>query len=179
MPALRVLEGTPQAALSQEVVNTSNTVTKTSDYVGAFHYEDFNLMFLQMEEGRVRLDGSDWVYEYQIKVEDPSNGKHLGNVRVTFGDLNDDGILDPNTEIQEGANQNVAPFIQVSGDGRKAKAANMTVYSFDEQHVDKHIINPSTVSGVESRDNIATTKDLYDNKFSILRDALKTASGQK
>ncbi|MEZ4774754.1 MAG: hypothetical protein R3D00_16335 [Bacteroidia bacterium] len=26
--------------LSQEVVNTSNTVTKTSDYVGAFHYED-------------------------------------------------------------------------------------------------------------------------------------------
>ncbi|MDX2248542.1 MAG: RHS repeat-associated core domain-containing protein [Bacteroidia bacterium] len=47
-----------------------------------------------MEEGRVRLDGSDWVYEYQLT-------DHLGNVRVTFGDLNDDGILDPNTEIQD------------------------------------------------------------------------------
>ncbi|MDX2248541.1 MAG: hypothetical protein SF052_17280 [Bacteroidia bacterium] len=83
-----------QAALSQEVVNTSNTVTKTSDYVGAFHYENGDLIFLQREEGRVRLDGSDWVYEYQLT-------DHLGNVRVTFGDLNDDGILDPNTEIQD------------------------------------------------------------------------------
>ncbi|MDX2248538.1 MAG: RHS repeat-associated core domain-containing protein [Bacteroidia bacterium] len=87
--------------LSQEVVNTSNTVTKTSDYVGAFHYEDGALMFFHMEEGRVRLDGSDWVYEYPLKVEDPFIGNHLGNVRVTFGDLNDDGILDPNTEIQD------------------------------------------------------------------------------
>ncbi|MEZ4827128.1 MAG: hypothetical protein R3C61_12755 [Bacteroidia bacterium] len=78
-PVPRYAEGMPQAALSQEVVNTSNTVTKTSDYVGAFHYEDGDPgkgfssvkgLHLQMEEGRVRLDGSDWVYEYQIKVED-------------------------------------------------------------------------------------------------------------
>lgn len=80
--------------LSQEVVDATNTVTQTTDYINGFHYEDGSLEFFNMEEGRVRYDGSDWVYEYQLK-------DHLGNVRVTFGDLNGDGVVDPNSEVQD------------------------------------------------------------------------------
>ncbi|MEZ4825950.1 MAG: hypothetical protein R3C61_06605 [Bacteroidia bacterium] len=88
MLALSLVEGTQRGTkLSQEVVNTSNTVTKTSDYVGAFHYEDGDLVFLQMEEGRVRLDGSDWVYEYQLKVEDLPGRSIWAMSGLYFGSL--------------------------------------------------------------------------------------------
>ena len=44
---------------------------------GGFVYENNTLEYFPFSEGRVRKQGSDWRYEYDLK-------DHLGNVRATF-----------------------------------------------------------------------------------------------
>jgi RHS repeat-associated protein len=66
--------------LKQEVFNTTNVVTKATDYVGDYIYENDILQFISHEEGRVVKDattGNYNVYQYHLK-------DHLGNVRLTF-----------------------------------------------------------------------------------------------
>ena len=65
--------------LRQEVIPTDGSPTKTTDYVGGFHYVDGQLDFVQHEEGRMMVkDGL--AYHYDLK-------DHLGNTRVTFSSV--------------------------------------------------------------------------------------------
>jgi len=64
--------------LMQQVYNASNQVIKTTDYVGAFIYQDDVLQFINHEEGRIIMTNPA-TPEYQYHLKD-----HLGNVRLTF-----------------------------------------------------------------------------------------------
>ncbi|MEM9680870.1 MAG: RHS repeat-associated core domain-containing protein, partial [Bacteroidota bacterium] len=62
----------------------TNYKDKTTDYIGAFIYENDEIALIQHEEGRIvpALPGPDpgsrnWEYQYHLK-------DHLGNTRVTF-----------------------------------------------------------------------------------------------
>ncbi|MDN4167094.1 RHS repeat-associated core domain-containing protein, partial [Cytophagales bacterium LB-30] len=60
----------------RKVDDVAGNLTST-DYIGGIHYENNLLTFVQTAEGRVRKDGTSWVYEYNLT-------DHLGNVRVSF-----------------------------------------------------------------------------------------------
>ncbi len=81
----------------RKIVTTDNngvlTTTKT-DYLGGFVYQDDELDFVSTGEGRIEVSGSDFEYQYHLT-------DHLGNVRVAFADINEDGIIDTNTEIKQ------------------------------------------------------------------------------
>jgi RHS repeat-associated protein len=62
--------------LRQEVYDDSDVLQKSTDYAGAFIYENDTLRFINHAEGRVIMTGS--VPEYQYHLRD-----HLGNVRLT------------------------------------------------------------------------------------------------
>jgi len=67
--------------LAQLVYDNTNSLTKRTDYVGEFIYENDTLQLIQHEEGRI-IPGpvpgsSEWEYQYYLK-------DHLGNTRVTF-----------------------------------------------------------------------------------------------
>lgn len=63
--------------LKQEVFNASGVVTKTTDYIGEYIYENNVLQFVNHEEGRIVTTGASPEYQYHLK-------DHLGNVRLTF-----------------------------------------------------------------------------------------------
>jgi hypothetical protein len=60
------------------------------------------------------------------------------------------------------------------GDGDRAVLTKMPVYSYDENYIDKHLPSGGGMRKGVPMDNISPTRDLYNNKFSIIRDALKT-----
>ena len=61
--------------LKQTVTNGANTTTRY--YAGAFEYEGSSLKMLHHGEGRVRVDGTTYTYDYYLK-------DHLGNTMVCF-----------------------------------------------------------------------------------------------
>ncbi|HCW09189.1 MAG TPA: hypothetical protein DGG95_17670, partial [Cytophagales bacterium] len=63
--------------LRQQVLNADGTTNKTTDYDGAFIYQNNVLQFINHEEGRVVMTGTSPEYQYHLK-------DHLGNVRMTF-----------------------------------------------------------------------------------------------
>jgi RHS repeat-associated protein len=91
-------------------VTTMNTTTQ---YAGNYIYEDNNLKYFSQPEGYVANNSTfDYIYQYK---------DHLGNIRLSYGDKNNDGIittsLDPTvTEIIE--ENNYYPF------GQKQKGYN-------------------------------------------------------
>lgn len=91
-------------------VTTMNTTTQ---YAGNYIYEDDNLKYFSQPEGYVANNSTfDYIYQYK---------DHLGNIRLSYGDKNNDGIittsLDPTvTEIIE--ENNYYPF------GQKQKGYN-------------------------------------------------------
>ncbi|MEM9859238.1 MAG: DUF6443 domain-containing protein [Bacteroidota bacterium] len=66
--------------LRQEVYE-GGSLTKTTDYVGEFIYENNELTLIHHEEGRIvpALDAGPRTYEYQYRLKD-----HLDNTRLTF-----------------------------------------------------------------------------------------------
>ena len=73
--------------LKQKIVESSSTTYH--DYVGSFFYIDDVLAHFQHEEGRILVNGSTHQYEYNLT-------DHLGNIRLSFADVNDDGKIDVN-----------------------------------------------------------------------------------
>ncbi|MEM7371969.1 MAG: DUF6443 domain-containing protein, partial [Bacteroidota bacterium] len=77
-----------------------SSFVKYTDYLGGFHYEDSDgegsadteMLFFSHEEGRVRRAGTELVYEMFLR-------DHLGNNRVMFFDDNEDGWVDPASEV--------------------------------------------------------------------------------
>ncbi|MEL7004967.1 MAG: RHS repeat-associated core domain-containing protein, partial [Bacteroidota bacterium] len=95
---------------SQSQVLDPNTVTKITDYVGLYQYEDADgnatqvdkqLIQFQHAKGRATWDGSEFYYQYNLT-------DHLGNVRVVFQDGDKDGRVNPDPI----AGQDVVQVIQ-------------------------------------------------------------------
>ncbi|MEO1218857.1 MAG: RHS repeat-associated core domain-containing protein, partial [Bacteroidota bacterium] len=76
----------------QQIVSDGST--KTNDYINGVHYSDNIIQFIQHEEGRLVPDGTIAEYRYEYHLTD-----HLGNARVTFSDMNDDGVLNMTTDV--------------------------------------------------------------------------------
>ncbi|WP_440067155.1 DUF6443 domain-containing protein [Tenacibaculum discolor] len=81
--------------LRKKKIDGSNITT--TDYAGGVIYENNVLQYFSHPEGYVKKDGSAFNYVYQYK-------DHLGNVRLTYADTNNDGVITPSTEIIEEAN---------------------------------------------------------------------------
>jgi len=86
-----------------------STVT---DYAGNFIYENNVLQFFNQPEGYVEPSGSNFNYVYQYK-------DHLGNIRLSYSDKNNDGVITASTEIKE--ENNYYPF------GLKHKGYNANI----------------------------------------------------
>lgn len=66
--------------------STSAGVPFVKDYVGIFEYTNNSLESIRTDAGRVVYDGTGFSYEYVIK-------DHQGNSRITFSDLDNNGML--------------------------------------------------------------------------------------
>uniref|UniRef100_UPI002491868E RHS repeat-associated core domain-containing protein n=1 Tax=Tenacibaculum aiptasiae TaxID=426481 RepID=UPI002491868E len=86
----------------------------TTEYAGNYMYENNVLQFFNHPEGYVKKDNTGFKYVYQYK-------DHLGNVRLSYTDSNNDGVITPSTEIVE--ESNYYPF------GLKHKGYNSNVSS--------------------------------------------------
>uniref|UniRef100_UPI003AA7BF11 RHS repeat-associated core domain-containing protein n=1 Tax=Tenacibaculum sp. TaxID=1906242 RepID=UPI003AA7BF11 len=117
----------------------------TTDYAGNFIYENGVLQFFNHAEGYVQKDASSFSYVYQYK-------DHLGNVRLSYTDNNNDGIItassDPSTtEIIE--ESNYYPF------GLKHKGYNGNISSIGNSVAQKFGYN-----GKELEESLGL--DLYE-----------------
>lgn len=114
--------------ISKKVQPNGGTL-QTSDYLNGFHYENGLLQFFPHIEGYVKRNTNNtYLYVYQYK-------DHLGNIRLSYADVDGNGIIDPINEILE--ENNYYPF------GLKHKGYNEVVninrseaaekYKFQEQ----------------------------------------------
>ena len=100
----------------KKTVNDNGNIT-TTEYAGNHVYENGTLQFFNHLEGYVKNDNGTFNYVYQYK-------DHLGNVRLSYTDNNNDGVIQTdgtNTEIIE--ESNYYPF------GLKHKGYNGNVSS--------------------------------------------------
>jgi RHS repeat-associated protein len=80
--------------LQKQIFEATLSTTNTHDYIGGIEYQDNTLEAIYTDEGRAKPYGTTYRYEYTIK-------DHLGNSRVMFSDINNDGLVDENEIIQE------------------------------------------------------------------------------
>ena len=76
----------------QRTVKQSGQADQNTWYIGSIMYNDNGLEFIQMQEGRAVPDGGG-TFRYEYHYRD-----HIGNTRLAFSDLNDNGSID-NSEI--------------------------------------------------------------------------------
>jgi RHS repeat-associated protein len=79
-------------AAGMKLEKTASNGTYT-EYAGNYIYEGGNLQFFDHPEGYVTPDGSGG-YDYVYRFID-----HLGNIRLSYTDANNDGSIDASTEI--------------------------------------------------------------------------------
>ncbi|MGB5982090.1 MAG: RHS repeat-associated core domain-containing protein, partial [Nonlabens sp.] len=78
-----------------------------TEYAGGFIYEQGMLQMMPHAEGYAEIHNGSWRYVYQYK-------DHLGNVRLSYSDSDNNGTIDPNTEII--SEKNYYPFgLQMKG----------------------------------------------------------------
>lgn len=78
--------------LSKKVYQGVNiTVT---DYIGKYVYKDNGLQFVFQAEGYINYNSSSGKYEYVYQYKD-----HLQNVRLSYSDIDKNGLINSNTEI--------------------------------------------------------------------------------
>ncbi len=92
--------GTKLAKKSVEKISFFTT-PREKLYAGNYVYEGGVLQYFSHPEGYVKVDNG--VYNYVYTYKD-----HLGSVRLSYEDMNKDGIIDPTTEIKE--EMNYYPF---------------------------------------------------------------------
>ncbi|CAM1344007.1 hypothetical protein TAMYLO_410001 [Tenacibaculum amylolyticum] len=98
--------------LRKEVIDEVADIETTIDYAGKFVYENNHLKQFVHSEGYTEKDNNDFNYVYNYK-------DHLGSVRLTYSDLNKDGIINASTEILQ--ERNTYPF------GLEHKGYNSTI----------------------------------------------------
>ena len=99
-------------------------------YISGVEYEDNALAAIYHEEGRITPNGSDYQYEYNLT-------DHLGNVRASFSDVNEDGAIQQATELLQ--EQTYYPFgLQMSG-LQTVQVGNENLYQFQGQELQKEL----------------------------------------
>src|SRR5690606_34279407 len=105
-------------------VEPNGGLAVTTDYVNGFQYVNGILQFFPHAEGYVKHKGNNqFMYAYQYK-------DHLGNVRLSYADINGNGTIEPATEILE--ENNYYPF------GLKHKGYNEIVNSNRSEAAEKY-----------------------------------------
>ncbi|SFO17484.1 RHS repeat-associated core domain-containing protein [Paenimyroides ummariense] len=86
----------------KKIVTPLTGPVQTTDYLDGFQYLNGVLQFFPHKEGYVKkTDTGAYLYVFQYK-------DHLGNVRLSYGDVDADGSIDSSTEILE--ENNYYPF---------------------------------------------------------------------
>ena len=108
-------------------VQPSGGALVTTDYVNGFQYENNVLQFFPHAEGYVKRNTNNtYLYVYQYK-------DHLGNIRLSYADVNGNGTIQPASEILE--ENNYYPF------GLKHKGYNEIVNSNRSEAAEKYKYN--------------------------------------
>ncbi len=68
----------------QKILDPNGAPDRITDYADNFIYEDGELEYILISEGRILTDGTDIKYEYHLK-------DHLGNVRAVYTEDDEDG----------------------------------------------------------------------------------------
>jgi len=109
--------------LSKKVQPSGGTAV-TTDYTNGFQYENGVLQFFPHSEGYVKRNADNtYLYAYQYK-------DHLGNVRLSYADVNKNGTIELATEILE--ENNYYPF------GLKHKGYNEITNSNRSEAAEKY-----------------------------------------
>lgn len=79
----------------KKTIFENGTILSAQSYIGGIEYRKDTLEAIYHPEGRAvpKDDGSD-AFRYEYSIRD-----HLGNTRITFSDLNDDGFVNAHTEV--------------------------------------------------------------------------------
>ncbi|WP_459210600.1 DUF6443 domain-containing protein [Aquimarina rhabdastrellae] len=88
--------------IKQKKIATEGSNSTITEYSGNYIYKNGNLEFFNHPEGYIEPKGDetfDYIYQYK---------DHLGNIRVSYQDLDNNGTIDQNTEIKE--EKNYYPF---------------------------------------------------------------------
>ncbi len=82
--------------ISKKTIDNFFNITGIKDYVGGIEYFQQNLESIYHPEGRIvpLNNASIGAFRYEYVIND-----HLGNARIHFSDLNNDGSIDKNTEV--------------------------------------------------------------------------------
>jgi RHS repeat-associated protein len=78
--------------LKKVVKNTGGSILYTEDYVEGIEYKNGIVEAIYHLEGRLFNNAGTWQREYSIR-------DHLGNTRLTYADLNNDGVIAIPSEI--------------------------------------------------------------------------------
>ncbi|MBS1506688.1 MAG: hypothetical protein JSS79_08585, partial [Bacteroidetes bacterium] len=138
--------------LTQKVYSVYNVLTKTTDYLGEYIYQNDTLQFVNHEEGRIVTKGVA-TPEYQFHLKD-----HLGNVRTTFTTARN---VDTPVATFETANQN----LEQSQFLRYDDARTINSVLFDHTH----IANPAnTTMNAERLSGSANEKTGIARSISVM-----------
>ena len=86
----------------KKVVQPTSGLAQTTEYINGFQYLNGQLQFFPHSEGYVKpKDGGGYLYVYQYK-------DHLGNIRLSYADLDGSGTIESGSEILE--EKNYYPF---------------------------------------------------------------------
>jgi len=113
--------------IKQRKIVSSGT---TTDYAGNYVYENNELQFFSQPEGYIEPTNSGYKYVYQYK-------DHLGNIRLSYSDADNNGIVNASTEIVE--ENNYYPF------GMKHKGYNEVIngrdhaYEYNGKEIDNEL----------------------------------------
>jgi RHS repeat-associated protein len=108
-------------------------------------------------------------------VDDPKTipGVKEGKL-IKIGDAHTHQVAD----IMDDRNRDASA--QMQGDGAAAKSAGVPLFTIDSKNVDAFVPQKGMMgTTVTPKNNIATTSDLNNNKFSILRTALEYFGGKR
>lgn len=117
--------------LQKIVYSNSGASTTISDYLDGYQYEKINtgavdLKFFPTAEGYVQPNGSSYKYFFQYK-------DHIGNVRLTYQDKQNDGIVDI-TDIEE--ENNYYPFgMKQKGYNNNASSNTALKYKYNGKEI--------------------------------------------
>jgi len=84
--------------IKQRKIVSNGTIT---DYAGNYGYENDELKFFNQPEGYIESENNDYSYVYQYK-------DNLGNIRLSYSDADNNGLINAQTEILE--EHNYYPF---------------------------------------------------------------------
>ncbi len=117
-------------------VREGNTVTATTDYFGPAVYQGNNLEFINHSEGyTMPNDASDYSqgFSYIYNYKD-----HLGNVRLSYTDADNNGSIDPAIEIIE--ENNYYPFgLEHKGYNNQINGVENNYMTYNGRELDKSL----------------------------------------